>query len=492
VRLPGADGVHDLLIRGGTVVTATLTQHLDVVIDGERVAALDAPGALGAEARRVIDASGCLVIPGGVDPHVHYSLAFGPVRAESQDHSHAAALGGTTTVIDFALQQAPTSLHQAVEDKKAEAQGRMAVDYGLHAIVAGPEVAFEVLDEIGDVVRSGIPTIKTFMTYGWMVDDGARYGAMREVAAHGGMSVVHAEDDAIANWLTSEYVRQGKTHGAYIVETRGPLVEEAAIRRAMLLAERSGSALYVLHMAAGSGVLALGEGRARGLQFFGETLTPYLSFVADQLWEDGDRGLLLNNYPTIKHREDQELLWAALADDRLSAVGSDHFALTTADKYDRMGTTVDQLMAGHPNVELRLPVVFHLGVGAGRLTLNRFVEVIATNPAKLMGLYPRKGTLAPGGDADVVVLDPERRWTVRHDQLAMSSDYSPWDGWELRGKVVTTVLRGSVIVDDGVFVGSRGGGRFLPRSLPAELTRGPRDASLTFESSGATSADATR
>jgi dihydropyrimidinase len=477
--------VHDLLIRGGTVVTAASTKQLDVAIDGERIAAIDAPAALGAEARRVIDASGCLVIPGGVDPHVHYSLAFGPVRAESQDYSHAAALGGTTTVIDFALQEAPTSLSQSVEDKKAEADGRMAVDYGLHAIIAGPEVAYEVLDEIGDVIRSGIPTIKTFMTYGWMVDDGARYGVMREVAAHGGMSVVHAEDDAIANWLTKKYVREGKTHGAYIVETRGPLVEEAAIRRAMLLAERSGSALYVLHMAAGSGVLALAEGRARGLPFFGETLVPYLSFDAAQLWDDDNRGLLLNNYPTIKHREDQDLLWAALADDRLSAVGSDHFALTVADKYERMGTTVDQVMAGHPNVELRLPVVFDLGVGGGRLTLNRFVEVVATNPAKLMGLYPRKGTLAPGGDADVVVFDPERRWSVRHDELAMSSDYSPWEGWELRGKVVTTVLRGSVIVDDGVFVGSRAGGRFLPRALPAEITTGPLDASVTFESSGA-------
>lgn len=232
-------------------------------------------------------------------------------------------------------------------------------------------------------------------------------------------------------------------------------------------------------------MLALAEGRARGLPFFGETLTPYLSFDAAQLWDDDNRGLLLNNYPTIKHREDQDLLWAALADDRLSAVGSDHFALTVADKYERMGTTVDQLMAGHPNVELRLPVVFDLGVGGGRLTLNRFVEVVATNPAKLMGLYPRKGTLAPGGDADVVVFDPERRWSVRHDELAMSSDYSPWEGWELRGKVVTTVLRGSVIVDDGVFVGSRAGGRFLPRALPAEITTGPLDASVTFESSGA-------
>jgi dihydropyrimidinase len=467
--------VHDLLIRGGTVVTPTASEERDVAVTGERVVAVEPPGMLDpGGAKRVIDADGCVVMPGGVDPHVHYSLSFGPVTAEPQDHSHAAALGGTTTVIDFALQEPPATLHDAIDAKKAEAEGRMAVDYSFHAICAGPEIAFETLEEVGDVIREGIPTLKTFTTYGWMVDDGHRYGLMCEVAEHGGMSVVHAEDDAIANWLTAKYLREGKIHGAYIAETRGPLVEEAAVRRCMLLAERSGSPLYVLHMAAGSAVEALAEGRVRGLPFYGETLTPYLSFTAERLWDDRDRGLLWNNYPVLKQREDQRILWEALLDDRLCAVGSDHFALTVADKYERMGTTVDNLMAGWPNVELRLPVTYHLGVAEGRMSANRFVEVISANPAKLMGLYPRKGTLEPGSDADVVVLDPARTWTVRHADLAMSSDYTPWEGWELRGKITTTVLRGSVVVDDGSFVGKGDTGRFLPRTLAPDPT--------TFES----------
>jgi dihydropyrimidinase len=460
---------YDLLVRGGEVVTETTQELLDVAVAGEKIALIERPGVLDGQARTVIDASDRLVIPGGVDPHVHYNLGFGPVRAESQDFSPAAAFGGTTTVIDFALQEPPGSLNEAITDKKAEAAGRMAVDYGLHAIVTGPDVSFEVIDEIGGVIRDGIPTVKTFMTYHWIVDDGHRWGIMSEVAANGGMSVVHAEDDAIANWLTKKYLREGKRHGAYIVETRNALVEEAAIRRAMLLAERAGSALYVLHMAAGAGVLALAEGRARGLPFYGETLTPYLSFTADALWRDDKRGLLWNNFPTPKYQEDQDLLWQALGDGRLQAVGSDHFSTTVSDHYDKMGTTVDQMQAGHANVELRLPVVFHEGVGRERISVNRFVEVVATNPAKIMGLYPQKGTIAVGSDADIVVFDPKRTWTVHHEDLHMRADYSCWEDWEIQGKVETTILRGSVLVRDGRFSGSKSGGRFLPRSLPAEI-----------------------
>ena len=462
--------MYDLLVRGGTVVTPSTTERLDLAVQGEHISAIGQPQVLGTEAKTVLDATGCLVMPGGVDPHVHYSLAFGPVRSESQDFSAAAAYGGTTTVIDFALQQAPKTLHEAIQDKQAEASDRMAVDYGLHAILTGPEVSFEVLEEIGPVVQEGIPTIKTFMTYGWMVDDGYRWGIMQEVAAAGGMSVIHAEDDAIVTWLTRKYLRQGKTHGAYIVETRNALVEEAAVHRAMLLAERAGSALYILHMAAASGVLALAEGRARGLPFYGETITPYLSFTADALWDDQRRGLLFNNYPTPKYQQDQDLLWQALADGRLQTVGSDHFATTVADHYDKMGTTVDRMQAGHANVELRLPVTFHLGVQQGRMSVNRFVEVVATEPARIMGLYPKKGTLAVGSDADIVVLDPNQTWTVHHQDLHMSADYSCWDGWELDGKVVATILRGSVLVHNDRFVGSRSGGRFLARTLPREIT----------------------
>jgi len=484
--------VYDLLVRGGTVVTTEATAALDVAVVGETIAAIEEPGKLGADAAKVVDASACYVIPGGVDPHVHYKLGFPPVVSEPQSYSPAAAYGGTTTILDFVLQESPKSLHQAIEDKRRDADGNMAVDYGLHAICAGPEIAFEVMDEVADVVRLGIPTIKSFTTYGWMTDDGHRWGLIQKVAEAGGMSVIHAEDDAIAVWNTKKYLREGKTHGAYIAETRNSLVEEAAIRRVMLLCERAGSPLYVLHMAAGAGVDALNEGRARGLPFYGETLTPYLSFTSDALWDDERRGLLWNNYPTIKSQADQDVLWEAVADDRLQVISSDHFSLTSTDRYEKMGETVDSLQAGQSGVELRIPVVFHLGVQQGRLTLNRFVELVSTNPARIMGLYPRKGAIAVGSDADIAVIDPNQRWTVHHADLHMIADFSCWEGWELDGKVTTTILRGAVIVEDGRFVGSTSGGRYLPRRLQPELVSHPPDFSVTRDAVPKDAAVATR
>lgn len=456
------------------MVTPGLTHRGDIGINGERVVALAESGDLAARAAEVIDAHDCLVIPGGVDPHCHYRVSFAGVSAESQDYSAAAACGGTTTVIDFAFQFPPGTLHDAIREKKEEASGRMAVDYGLHAIATGA-VSFEVIEEIGDVIRGGIPTIKTFTAYeGVMTDDGHRWGVMQEVARCGGLSVVHAEDEAIAAWLTKQYLREGKTHGAYISETRGPIVEEAAVRRTMLLAERAGSPLYILHMAAGSAVQALAEGRARGLPFYGETLIAYLSFTAEKLWDDANRGLLWNNIPPIKLQEDQDILWDSIVDGRLQVVSTDHFAVSAADRYDKEGSTIDHLQAGQAAVELRVPVLYHLGVASGKLSLERFVELTSTNPARIMGLYPRKGQIAIGSDADIVVIDPNRKWVVDHRQLHMSADWNCWDGWELDGQIRFTLLRGKVIVDRGNFVGSKTGGHFVARMmLPDVLVGGP-------------------
>lgn len=465
--------MYDVLIRNGTLVSATRTESLDVAVAGQRIVALATPGALGAVAKQVIDATGLLVLPGGIDPHCHYNMfaSGGKVRGEPQRFSPAAAFGGTTTVVDFALQEGKTTLHDAVAAKKAEASGEMAVDYGLHVIVTG-NVSFDVMDEVADVVRAGVPTIKTIMTYAWNVDDGQRFGLMQRVAEAGGMSVIHAEDDAIARWLTAKYLREGKTHGGYIAETRNSLVEEAAIRRALLLAERAGSSLYILHMAAGAGVRALADARARGLPFYGETLVTYLSATAEDLWAGPDnRGLLWANFPAIKQREDQETLWAAIADGRLQVVSSDHMAYTKSDKFEKRGTTVDTIGGGQAAVELRVPVLYSEGVARGRISLNRFVQLIATEPARLMGLYPRKGAIEPGSDADVVLFDPEKKWTVRHEDLHMISDYSCWEGWELQGQVVTTILRGAVLVRDRAFVGSKTSGEFIPRKLSPELIR---------------------
>ena len=454
----------DLVIAGGRVVGPETSDELDVAIRGERIAALLPPGAEYAAAR-VLRADGCLVLPGAIDPHTHYTLGFAGVYAEAPEYTIAAAWGGTTTIIDFAVQIAPNGLGDAIREKRAEVDGRMSVDYGLHAIVTG-DVSFDVMDEIGDVIRNGIPTIKTFMTYDLMVDDGHRLGVMERVADHGGMSVVHAEDDSVSRWLTKKYLVEGKTHGGYIVEVRPPFVEEAAVRRAILLARHVQSPLYVLHVAAGSAAAAIREARADGLPVYGETLIAYLSFTQERLWDDEHQGLLWNNIPPIKYKEDRRQLWESIKTDHgLQVVSTDQFATTRAERYEKEGITVDSLQAGQAAVEVRVPVLYHLGVAGGLITENRFVQLVSTNPAKLMGLYPRKGELAAGADADVVVFDPGRAWTVDHRALHMASDFNCWDGWELSGSVRTTILRGHVLIEDGTFVGSAARGQYLTRKL---------------------------
>jgi dihydropyrimidinase len=463
----------DLLIEGGTIVTATAVSAADLAIKDGVVVGIGAPGSYAGRARRVIDASRTFVLPGGVDPHCHYGTVRAGNESENESYSAAAAYGGTTTLLDFVWHDNTTTLHAAIDQKRQRADGTMSVDYGLHAILTG-DVPFGVIEELGDVIRGGIPTIKTFMTYdGLMVDDGHRLGVMQAVATHGGMSVVHAEDDAIARWLTKRYVSDGRVHGGYIVETHGPLVEEAAVRRALLLAEHTGSPLYVLHIAAGSAVSALADARSRGAPAYGETLTTYLAFTADKLWQEGD-GLLWNNFPPLKYESDRQTLWDALVDDRLQTVGSDQWASMRAER-EEMGSTIEALQCGQASVELRLPVVYELGVRSGRLTLNRFVDVVATSPAKLMGLYPRKGDLLVGSDADVVVLDPNASWIVSADALHMRADWNCWSGWELHSKVIATVLRGEILVERGKWVGPSGAGLYLDRKLaPAVTAWSPR------------------
>jgi len=483
--------MHDLVIINGTVVSVDGEDALDVAVDGERIAAVAPRGTLADEGKRVIDASNCLVIPGGVDPHTHYGMNFeNVILCEGPEWTYAAALGGTTTIVDFAFQEPPQTLHEAIADKKALMESS-AIDYGIHAILT-KDFSFDVIEEIGDVIRDGIPTIKTMMTYGYMSDDGQRYGVMSEVAEHGGMSVIHAEDDAIANFLTQKYIREGKTHGAYICEVRGPLVEEAGIRRAMFLAERAGSPLYILHMAAAAGIDALSEARARGLPFYGETLTTYLHFTQDEMWDEAPievngktynaRGLLIGNYPTPKFPPDRDACWEAIADDRLQIVGTDHAATSLVDRFEKMGIELPFVQAGQIAAPLRVPLLFHHGVNSGRFSTSRFVELISTNPAKVTGLWPRKGQIAAGSDADIVVFDPARSWTVHLEDLHQRDRYTIWEGFELTGKTRHTIMRGSVLVEDERYVGSKSGGEYIPRTLLPEIAGGAPDFSFTRQS----------
>jgi dihydropyrimidinase len=478
--------LHDVLIVGGTVVGPRDERALDVSIDGEKIAGLHEPGQ-GGEARRVIDAGGCLVIPGAIDPHVHYDLDFqGLLTTEGADYTSAAVHSGVTTLIDFAFQEQLGPV-DTVAHRRSVLEGRMATDWGLHHALTR-DFTFEDIEQVGDVIAGGVPTIKTLTTYGWMSDDGRRYGLMCEVADKGGMSLVHAEDDAIANWLTGKYLREGKTHGSYVSETRGPLVEEAATRRTIFLCERAGSPLYVLHMAAGAAVDALTEARSRGLPMYGETLSAYLSFTQENMRDEtplivdgeewGPRGLLYNNFPVPKFKEDRDKLWEAIIDDRLQAVATDHCSTTLKDRMEQMGTTMDSMQAGQSAAEVRVPLLYTTLVGSGKASASRWVELISTNPARLMGLAG-KGEIVPGADADVVVFDPNKSWTVDWREMHMSVPYSCWDGWELTGKARDVLLRGELLVENENYVGSKTSGRYIERKLSPEYLANPQDPSLT-------------
>jgi dihydropyrimidinase len=478
--------VHDLVVRNGTVVTPTETRQVDVGVSGELIDAIAPPGSL--RGAREIDAEGCLVFPGAVDPHTHYGSNVGRLDLEGAEWTWGAAFGGTTTIVDFAKVAPPSSIGEAIAARTEQFEGRTAVDWSLHVILMN-DFSFEVIEEIGDVIRAGYPTIKTYMTYGGMTDDGRRYGAMLETAEHGGLAVVHAEDDAIASFLTQKHLREGKTHGAYICDVRGSLVEEAAVRRALLLAERSGAPLYVLHMAAEAGIVALAEARTRGVPAYGETLSLYLHFTQEEMWDETPvevngtrydaRGMLANNYPTPKQPSDREACWQALADGRLQVVATDHAGMSLATRFELMGHELPMPQAGQIAAELRVPLLYHHGVGTGRFDVNRFVELISTNPAKLMGLWPRKGRLAEGADADIVVFDPSRRWTVTPAELHSRDDWNTWEGYQLEGRVRTTILRGAVLVEDERWVGPRTAGRFQPRAIPREVREG--DPKFTSE-----------
>lgn len=458
----------DVLITGGRVVSPERTDACDIGIKDGRVVLLAETGSVTLDSERMIDANGQYAIPGGIDAHVHFNLGLtDAMRAQSaRAGSRAAAFGGTTTFIDFALQQNDGSLQQAIELKRAElVADRPHVDYALHAMVTG-QISFEVLEEIKDAIAEGVSSFKMFTTFSGAsasgslyADDGRIWGVMEQTARHGGIVMVHCEDDCIIDFNMRRLYRQGEQQGTNIYRARPNLAEEAAIRRVLLLAKRSGSPVYVVHVSTHEGVAAIGEARAEGQPAYGEILHNYLAFCSEDYARPN--GLKYHNYPPLKSAADREALWQGLAGSRgVDTVASDDFTIPLAAKL--AGQQVDNVSGGHNGIETRIPVLFSEGVSKGRLSINRLVEAASTNPARLFGLYPRKGIIATGSDADIVLIDPAVRRTTRLHDLHSDCDYSLWDGWQFQGFPTLTMVRGQVLVQDGEWVGPEGTGQFVP------------------------------
>lgn len=462
----------DVVIRGGTVVSPYATEEIDVGIRDGRVVVLAAAHSLDVEAARVIDASGKFVVPGGIDAHVHFNVALTPqMRAQSAKYGgRAAAFGGTTTFIDFALQAGADSLTGAIERKQAELKNdKPDVDYSLHSMITG-ETAFNVLEEIPEAISGGVSSFKMFTTFSGtsasgalFMDDGRIWGVMQQTAKYGGIAMVHCEDNCIIDFCVRKLYGQGRQQAMHITEARPSICEEAAIMRMLLLSHRTGSPLYIVHVSSIEGVEAIAEARGKHRPVYGESLHNYLAFSNEDYAKPN--GTIYHNYPALKSPQDRAALWEGLRSGVLDVTSSDDFTIPFAQKI--AGQQIDNASGGHNGIETRLAYLFSEGVKTGKLSINRFVDVSSTSVAKLFGLYPRKGIIAIGCDADIVIIDPALRRTLTLADLHSNCDYSLWDGWEFNGFPVLTMVRGNVLVEDGTWTGPEGLGQFIPARSPS-------------------------
>jgi dihydropyrimidinase len=471
--------VLDLVIRGGQVVSPWGVGAWDVAVQGETIVALAQPGTMTRDVGRVVDATGTLVVPGGIEPHAHAGLplpypgAEGLRAAPPDVISRAAVFGGTTTIVDFANWRRGITLPQAIEDKDRAYRGHSHADYTFHMVLVGmategstPERALplpiEVIDQIPELVRGGFSSVKVWTTNATtrrprqMLDLGHVWAIMERVASAGGVLAVHAEDEDIVAYQYRRLHAEGRTDTAFLHEAHNNLSEDLAFRRVIRLAELTGTAVYLMHVSAREGVEAIREARGGGLPVYGETLHHYASFSSEVYGTP--EGPLYHTYPSLKSREDAEALWRALVDGALSTLATD--VLFCPREVKLRGRTIEDTVGGNAGVEERLGIAYTEGVVKRGMSLARFVDVTSANAARILGLYPRKGALAPGSDADIVLVDPSVRRTLRVADLH-AADYSVWDGWEVRGWPVTTILRGKIVVEDGRLLGDLADGRLL-------------------------------
>ncbi len=452
------------LIAGGTVVTATDETEADLLIDGEQIVALghDLAGSE-RDVDRIIDASGRYVIPGGVDVHTHMELdASGAVASDDfVTGTRAAAWGGTTTIVDYAGHdrgEAPMAGLARWHDK---ARGRACIDYGFHLMLS--EVNEGVLAALSDLVREGVTSFKVFMAYPdrYMIDDEEMLLVMQRSAALGTLVAVHAENGGAIELLRRELVAEGHLAPEYHAASRPPSVEGEATARAIMLAGLAGTAVYIAHLSALPALDAVHEARDRGQNVYAETCPQYLYLSEEDLHRPGVEGARFVCSPPLRPAETRAALWQGLRRGDLDVVATDHCPFLSEQK--AVGAEdFTRIPNGLHGVEDRMALLYE-GVHRGELTRNRWIEVAATAPAKLVGLYPRKGTLAPGADADVVLWDPAGERTMSASTHHMNVDYSCYEGLTVHGRADVVLQRGEVLVEDGQFVGQPGAGRYLPR-----------------------------
>ncbi|HEX9004070.1 MAG TPA: dihydropyrimidinase [Blastocatellia bacterium] len=454
------------LIKNGHIVTAVDSYIADLLIDGETVAMIgkDLSAVIGA-VDKTIDATAKLVIPGGIDPHTHMDLPFGGTSSSDdfETGTRAAAFGGTTTIIDFAVQYKGQALNEALDVWFQKAEGKAATDYGFHLICT--DLPDERLPELKGMMDQGVSSFKLFMAYPgvFLVDDGTIFKAMTAAGEHGGLICMHAENGVIIDVLVKRALAAGHTAPKYHALTRPTKAEAEGVHRAIAIAEMANSPVYIVHLSCHDALKEVQNARDLGLPAYAETCPQYL-LLDYSLYEKPEfEGAKYVMTPPLRDIENQEKLWKGLRTDDLQVISTDHCPFCMKEQKELGRDDFSKIPNGGPGVEHRMSLIYHHGVTKGRIDLNRFVELTSTAAAKIFGLFPKKGTIAVGSDADIVIFDPNREQTISAATHHMRVDYSAYEGWTVKGVTEVVLSRGSVIVENGEWKGKAGGGQFLKR-----------------------------
>ncbi|MGZ7078614.1 MAG: dihydropyrimidinase, partial [Thermoanaerobaculia bacterium] len=440
------------LIRNGRIVTAVDDYHADILIENGKVSLIGA--SLDIKADKTIDAKKRLVIPGGIDPHTHMELPFGGTAASDdfETGTRAAAFGGTTTIIDFAVQYKGQSLAQAVDVWFKKAEGKTSIDYGFHLICT--DLPDDRLPEMRSMIDQGISSFKLFMAYPgvFLVDDATIYKAMRMAGEKGGLICMHAENGVVIDAIVKEALAQGKTAPKYHALTRPTKAEAEGVHRAIALAEIANSPVYIVHLSCDDSLQEVTRARDLGVPAYAETCPQYL-FLDYSVYESpGFEGAKWVMTPPIREKWNQEKLWRGLQGNDLQVVSTDHCPFCFKEQKELGKNDFSKIPNGGPGVEHRMSLIYNGGVAGGKISLNRFVEITSTSAAKIFGLFPRKGTIAVGSDADIVIFDPNEEMTISAKTHHMNADYSAYEGMKVKGVTKTVLSRGDVVIEDGKYV----------------------------------------
>src|SRR3979411_330901 len=456
----------DPIIVNGRLATATDTYTSDVAINQGKISSV-ATDLVSTKSAKILDDSGKLVLPGGIDVHTHLDMPFGGTTSadDFETGTRAAAFGGTTTLIDLAIQYKGQTLRTAYDTWMQKASGKAVCDYAFHCIIT--DLGAAQLDEMNALVREGVTSFKLFMAYPgvFMLDDASIFKALRATSKNGGLVCMHAENGGAIDVIVQQALAEGKKAPKYHALTRPTTAEAEAVSRAIALAEMAGAPVYIVHLSCNEALEKVREARDRGLPVYAETCPQYLYLSLDNFDAPGFEGAKYVFTPPLREKWHQEKLWNGLKTDHLQVVSTDHCPFCFKEQKELGRGDFTKIPNGGPGVEHSMSLLYSGGVAQGRFTVNRFVELVSTTPAKLFGLYPRKGTIAVGSDADLVIFDPDRKHTISVKTHHIRVDYSMFEGIEVTGMPDVVLSRGRVVVEANKFLGRAGAGEFLKRAL---------------------------